>query len=217
MLQTQENNMIKRVITIGSDSKCDFVINRTTMPTLMDYIIERIKPIHAQIIQDDDEYYLNPFSDYIYINGCGITSEYFKQHPYEIKNGLIKLDFEDELSFGLDVFWQQWMVGLGLNCGKCKYREHSVRDDGWCKFCRERHFNPSPYIYGFSRQFDYDNRGSGFYNYTDCKKCGYKPDWCVECTFFLEPQPKNNSFKEHVDMYIQRLDTYNHYKDKSSI
>lgn len=210
--------MIQRVITIGSDSKCDFVINRTTMPTLMDCIIERIKPVHAQILQDDDEYLLNPFSDYIYINGCGITSDFCKQNPLKITNGLIKLDIEDRLSFGIDVFWQQWMVGLGLSCDKCKYREHRMQDDGWCKFCRECRFNPSPYIYGFSWHFDYDCRWtSGYYNYTDCKKCGLKPDWCVECNFGLEPQPKNNSFKEHVDMYIQRLDFYNHYKDKSSI
>lgn len=206
--------MIKRVITIGSNSKCDFVINEITMPTLRYDILKQIKPIHAQILQDDDEYFLNPFSDYICINGCGITSDFCTHRngndPITNINGLIRLDFEDGLNFGIDVFWQQWMAGLGLSCGKYKYREHCMQDDGWCKFCRESHFNPSPYIYGFSRQFDYDNRGSGFYNYTDCEKCGYKPGWCVECTFFLEPQPKNNSFKEHVDMYIQRLESYNH-------
>lgn len=37
------------------------------------------------------------------------------------------------------------------------------------------------------------------------KKCGFKPDWCVECDFFLTHEPKNRSYKEHVEMYLQRL------------
>lgn len=84
--------MIKQLITIGSDSKCAFIINRITWPTLSYDIVEKIKPIHAQIIHDDNACFLNPFSDYIYINGCGITSDYSEQCPCKIKNGLIKLD-----------------------------------------------------------------------------------------------------------------------------
>lgn len=202
--------MIEKVITIGSDSKCDFVINRSSYPTLMDDIIDNIKPIHAQIIQDGDCYWLVPFSDYIYVNNVGIASDRFQSMKnngdVKVDNGSIMLDFEDKLSLGIDIFWQQWMVGLGLCCDKCRYMDYRVQDDGWCKYCTECHFNPSPFIYGFSNQFVYEHRWtSGFFNYTNCKKCGYKPNWCVECDFFLQPQPKNNSYKAHVDMYIQRL------------
>ena len=202
--------MIEKVITIGSDSKCDFVINRNTYPTLMDCIIDRINPIHAQIIQDDDCCFLIPFSDYIYINNVGVTSHSFQLLKDSVcindDGRAIRLDVEDRISIGIDVFWQQWMAGLGLCCNKCRYRDCSVQDDGWCKYCTEYHFNPPPFIYGFSNQFDYEHRlVSGFFNYTKCEKCGFKPDWCVECDFLLEPQPKNNSYKEHVDMYVQRL------------
>ena len=200
-----------KVITIGSDSKCDFVINSTIMPTLDSFIIERILPIHAQILQVDNEYYLKPFSDYIYINGCGITSnaciceDVFS--PNKDADDVIKLDIEDHISVGVDIFWQQWMFGLGLCCDKCGYKRHSIQDDGWCKYCKERHFNPEPYIYGYSSKFNYAERNtSGFYNYTNCEKCNLKPDWCLECNFFFNKHPKNNSYKEHVHMYIQRLE-----------
>lgn len=207
--------MIKKLITIGIDSKCDFVISKNTMPTLKYDIIEQIKPVHAQILQDDDEYLLNPFSDYIYINGCGITSDFCKYNPQKITNGLIKLDIEDRLSLGIDVLWQQWMVGLGLSCDKCKYRKYSMQDDNWCKYCKECHYNPAPYIYGYSPDFDYlTHYSSGFYNYANCNECNLKPNYCIECDLFLKIEPKNRSFKDHVDMYIQRINNYK-YNDIS--
>ena len=162
--------MIKKLITIGSDSKCDFVINKTTYPTLMDCIIDRIKPVHAQIIQDGDCYWLVPFSDYIYINDAGITSLRFQSlidsGDVKVEKGSILLDGEAEISFGIDVFWQQWMAGLGLSCNRCKYRKYSLQNDEWCKVCRENNYNPSPYINGFSRQFKYgESVASGFHEY----------------------------------------------------
>lgn len=205
------NNMITRVITIGSDAKCDFVINRATWPSLREDIIERIKPIHAKIIQDDGCYYLIPYDDYIYINDVGIGSPQFHYLKDDglvrMRNDAIQLDFDNRVSFGIDIFWQQWMAGLGLNCNQCAYRKHRLPEDGWCRCCEEQHYNPAPYIYGFSSKFEYEKRyTSGYYNYTDCELCNCKPDWCVECNFFLEKEPKNRSYKEHVEMYIQRLE-----------
>ena len=205
--------MIKKVITIGSDSKCDFVINRTTYPTLMDCIIDSINPIHAQIIQDGDCCLLVPFSDYIYINDMGITSLNFQSlidsGDVKVEKGSIILDVEDEISFGIDVFWQQWMAGLGLSCTICKYRKYSLQNDEWCKVCRKNNYNPLPYVNGFSREFKSgESAASGFHEYPGCINCLLKPGWCVECIYPREPQPKTRTYKGHVEMYLKRLINY---------
>lgn len=199
--------MVTNVITIGSDLACDFVINHITMPLCDKEIIKRIYPIHAQIFQDDNMYYLKPFSSDIYINEIGISSSLFQEMVHngdiQIVNHAIRLNFDDKISVaGLSLFWQQWMVNLGLNCDTCRYYPVRQSNDAWCQYCEQSFRNPSPHIYGYSSKFFEDQR---YFNYTDCKKCGFKPDWCVECDFFLTHEPKNRSYKEHVEMYLQRL------------
>lgn len=202
--------MIKKVVTIGSDSRCDFIINRSTYPTLMDCIIERINPIHAQIIQDDENFYLIPFSDYIYVNEIGIMSFAFQQMVEKgnvrVVNNSICLDVEDEISCGIDIYWQQWMAGLGLSCDKCEYQKHQLQNDEWCKVCKGSNYNPLPYINGFSREFKCGEHAAfGFKAYPGCENCSLKPGWCVECVNPHEPQSKIRTYKEHVEMYVQRL------------
>lgn len=199
--------MVTNVITIGSDLACDFVINHITMPLCDKEIIKRICPIHAQIFQDDNMYYLQPFSEDIFINEIGISSPLFQtmvlNGEIRIINHAIRLKFDDIISVaGFDLFWQQWMVGLGLKCDTCRYHPLRQPNDAWCQYCEQSFRNPSPYIYGYSPKYSEDQ---GYFNYTDCKKCGFKPDWCVECDFFLTHEPKNRSYKEHLEMYLQRL------------
>lgn len=198
-----------KVITIGSSPQCDFVINRNTMPTLMDSITSQIKPVHCQIIQKDDESFrLIPFSEYIYINDCGINAPASKL--YRINNEVI-IDFEDNICIGIDLFWQQWFVGFGLNCGNCKYKKYSLPNDEWCTSCKKWHYNPAPYIFGYCWQFKENEsfvKDKGYYNYVDCNDCSVSKDWCCECTFQIEPEPKNRSYKEHIEMYNERIMQY---------
>lgn len=190
--------MITNVITIGSNAACDFVINQFTRPTMHSYCFERILPIHAQILEEDNQYYILPFSDYISINGNYINNSSLRKK--------MVLNIEDRISIGVfDLFWQQWIAGLGLCCDKCKYNRWRQDNDEWCQYCKKCNYDPSPYEYGYNSKFKDDK---SFYNYVDCNKCGLKPDWCIECNFQMEPEPKNRSFKEHIDMYLQRLKTY---------
>ena len=199
--------MVSNVITIGSDLVCDFVINSITMPYHREEIIKRIQPIHAQLFIDDSVYYLRAFSGDIYINDIYVSSPLFEtmilNGEVQIVNHAIRLKFDDKISIaGIDIFWQQWMVGLGLKCDTCKYLPLHQPNDEWCQYCKQCYRNPAPYIYGYSPKYAEDK---GFYNYTDCNQCGLKPDWCVECNFRMNPEPLNRSFKEHIDMYLQRL------------
>jgi|GEM_PF-5506877 len=190
--------MITNVITIGSDAACDFVINQFTKPMMDSYFFERILPIHAQILEEDNQYYILPFSDYISINGNYINNSSLRKK--------MVLNIEDRISIGVfDLFWQQWIAGLGLCCEKCKYNRWRQDNDEWCQYCKKCNYNPRPYEYGYNSKFKDDK---SFYNYEDCNKCGLKPNWCIECIFKMEPEPKNRSFKEHIDMYLQRLKTY---------
>ena len=199
--------MIKRLITIGSDPVCDFVINRQTWPTLADYIVDSIIPLNAEIIQDDEGCYLVPFKDNVYVNGTGVTFILER-----VTDKIIVLDYEDRISVrGLDIYWQQWIEGLGLRCDNCMYLRYRLQDDDWCKCCKEHHGNPAPYIYGYSWKFDYSNKI--FFNYTDCNRCRSRNTRfdCCECTSFQAHQPKDQSYKAHMDMYMQRLKEYEFY------
>lgn len=193
--------MITNVITIGSDAACDFVINQFTKPTMDSYCFERILPIHAQILEEDNQYYILPFSDYISINDNYINNSSLRKK--------MVLNIEDRISIGVfDLFWQQWIAGLGLCCDKCKYNRWRQDNDNWCQYCKECNYNPDPYIDGYSYNFEYR-----YYNYANCSKCSLKNDdirfsYCPECNLFLIPEPKNRSYKEHIDMYLQRLKTY---------
>lgn len=200
-------HMVTKVITIGSDPACDFVINNTTMPSYSRELVERILPVHAQIFQEDNIHYLKSFGDDICINEISVFSSLFEKMilngDIQIVNHSVRLNFNDTISIaGLDIYWQQWMVGLGLKCGTCRYYSLRQSNDDWCQYCAESHYNPSPHIYGYSPKYSEDH---GYFNYTDCGKCGFKPDWCVECNFLLIPEPKNRSYKEHIEMYLQRV------------
>ena len=170
------------------------------MPTLSSYLLKRVLPVHAQLFEEGSEWYLLPFSSDISV---------YHAFAHEIHRGeIVHLDIEDRISIGgINLFWQQWIVGLGLKCEKCRYYYLRLPDDNWCWYCKDHNYNPAPYIYGYSQQFA-GNRLEGYYNYTDCNKCNLKPNWCVECDKGLVPEPKNRSFKEHVAMYLKRLSTY---------
>ena len=81
-------HMVTKVITIGSDPACDFVINNTTMPSYSRELVERILPVHAQIFQEDNIHYLKSFGDDICINEISVFSSLFEKM---ILNGDIQI------------------------------------------------------------------------------------------------------------------------------
>ena len=132
--------MITNVITIGSDAACDFVINQFTKPMMDSYFFERILPIHAQILEEDNQYYILPFSDYISINGNYINNSSLRKK--------MVLNIEDRISIGVfDLFWQQWIAGLGLCCEKCLLMRcnsyKTTNNEHYTRFLRCRKCNNS--------------------------------------------------------------------------
>lgn len=194
--------MISNLITIGFLPACDYVIEA------YDYIKER-PPVCAQIYQKGSRYYLQPFTEDIRINNVRIDSPLFGN--IQDSRGIILLDLDDIIDIkGVTVFWQQWMYGLGLCCDRCRYAKLAVENDNWCNFCKRYNHNPGPYIKGYSNEFNEKEicvKDIGRYNYVDCKKCTLV-DWCVECTFLNEAEPLNRSFKDHVEMYVKRIEAY---------
>ena len=193
-----------KVMTIGSSSQCDVVLNINNT-----YVMEQIKPVHCQIIQDDNgNFRLIPFSEYIYVNNCGINAPLSKLHKIDDE---FLIDIEDSISIGIGLFWQQWFAGFGLNCENCKYKKYSLQNDEWCDYCKNCKYIPRPYIWGYSRNFrknDMYEKDVGYFNYASCDNCSFKPDWCCECTFFFEPEYKDRSPKAHIEMYNERIREY---------
>ena len=181
-----------KVITIGSTPQCDMFFPKTQ--GCSDYI-ESLEPIECQIIQDNSgSYHLVSFSEHISINGTKVKGE-------------VPLDIEDAIHITvIQLFWQQWFAGFGLDCKKCRYKKYSLQNDEWCDKCKQNLYAPSPYVWGYSQNYK-DNKYEIF-NYTDCNSCTLKPGWCCECTFGKEPMPKNKSYREHIEMYNERIREY---------
>ena len=192
-----------RVITIGTAPQCDLRI--IISPTLSSDISNNLQPVHCQIILlDNGEYRLVPFSDYIYINGCSVTAPMFDKNRF-IKNKEIKLDFEDRLDIGIELYWQQWFYGYALNCKNCIYNSmKSCPIDKFCDYCKSTGYNPPPMMRGFSVYF---NGAHEFFNYS-CENCSYLDRHfkvrCIECIWHHDPFPKFNSWKKHIAMYESR-------------
>lgn len=185
-----------RVITVGSASQCDLVID---MPTLRDEIRQGILPIHCQIVQfDNGNFMLKAFGSKIWVNNCFVD---FLSDDKKMGKREILLDFEDRIDIGIELYWQQWFYGFGLNCENCKYSKYCSSEDVFCDYCKSCCYNPGPYKGCYSRNFNLTD----FFNYVSCNTCSYKGDWCRECTFLIEPEPKNRSWREQIEMYNARL------------
>lgn len=203
--------MISNLLSIGIHPACDYVIRP--------YPYEEGMPsVCAQIYQKGSRYYLQPFTDNIAINDVGLGSPLLGN--IQNSTGTVLLDIDDTISIGgHTIFWQQWMYGLGLRCDRCRYAKFASENDNWCNFCKRCNYNTGPYVKGYDKEFNEEERSIkdiGRYNYVDCKKCTLM-DWCVECTFLIEAEPLNRSFKDHMEMYIKRIEAYERMRAESEI
>jgi hypothetical protein len=166
-----------KVITIGSNPKCDVVMNT-----------DGIEPIHCQIIQDNgNNYRIVAFGNGVRLN-------------HKIVNGEISLKENDKISVGTFDYrldWENWLYGAGLDCKKCNYMIESLLDDPWCTHCLNHNYAPPPTKWGYSW---YYSRGQ------KCEVCGTRGDnnvdkfcyYCMkhdQCFWMPEDYPPDTHMK----------------------
>ena len=191
---------IKKVVTIGSDKNCDYVLIR-----------ENVLPVHCQIIKTyTDEFFLLPFSEKIKV--IGNSSRELKA------NQLLKLDFEAKININYhNIYWQQWFCVYALNCNNCKYSIVAIKSiDRFCQYCMECNYNPPPMIFGFNPKFN--GKEHAFYYW--CEDCGliHAPFdvWCIECNA-PSPEPLWRSWEKHIKMYDRSIESLTHYPSKKQM
>lgn len=198
-VSSNKKGNIVRIITIGSATQCDIVINYQ-----YDYMMKNVIPVHCQIMElDNGELRLAAFGD-VFVN----------YRKYSKSSTGITLKIDDCIYIGTmsnPIYWQQWFYNYGLNCNACKYSTYCLPNDEFCSLCKEKGYNSPPHIKAYSRDFRPKDKAE---LWGPCYQCssnikGFcKADNCFAkdaCKVF---EPINHSWKEHIAMYEERIKQY---------